>query len=158
MMGWCMYELIYLIALSSVTSVFCVYVFYNLIRWRLSTSLKAIALHFLSVLLIGLGYLISEYYIDYNNHFRCEDREGTASIVMLISVLIIILLCVLLLRKQYVINRSVNTLLALFETLLLLWVLVFLAIPDWKSFSELVMLSFLIPIGIFDYIFELIPS
>lgn len=147
-MGWCLYELIYLVTLSSVTFVFCGYSFYNLVRWRISKCNKAIALHFISMFLIGFGYLVSEYFIDYYGQNSCQERESVSSQVMLVSTIFIMIMCFVLRKKQYILNCPVNKILVFLDAALLLAVLLFVVIPEWKDFIKLITFLFSVPFEI----------
>lgn len=147
MINWCLYELIYLITFSSVTLVFVPFLIYALVKRRIVQVEKLLALHFISVVLIGLGYFLSELLIDELDLYRCSENEQIALLAMLFVLASVSLVSLWHWKKQHVVNKLVNRLLAALD--IFCWVIVlFIVISDFENFYELSMLLLFIPFQI----------
>lgn len=137
-MGWCMYELLYAGVVSTTTMVFLVCIAYVLITRQSNKLIKIIALHGISMLVIGLGYLFSEWYMDNvsTSIHSCSDRESVTTRAMLVSVAVIILACLLLRKNKYVINKLITTVLCSINTLVVFIFLMSEVVPNWKSYAD----------------------
>ena len=145
MLGLCFYQIFYAVAVTNVTLVFAAYILYCLLRKRAYKIPKVVALHFISLLIIGIGYWCSEWYIDNNFiHYDCSDREDSAGLAMIISTLAILIVCVLFRKRLYVINRFVDKVFVIFDASLLFYVMV-LVIPNFGKFIEEILLFVSIP-------------
>jgi hypothetical protein len=118
MLGWCLYELIYLLAFFGLFLGFGVCIVYSYLRVRITQATKFFALHAISTILLGVGYVSSEFYIDFFGNYSCDSETDIAIKSMIISFACVVYLCVKFRAKEYVLNSSVNHWLAVVSVLL----------------------------------------
>lgn len=114
-----MYQLVYMIAVIVVSVPFFVSALYNYIKSHSNKSVKALALHLISMILIGIGFVISEFYIAYFEVYGCEESEGIAFFFMVVTTIVIVYIWGEFKKKKYVFTCKANRTLAYIDVTLM---------------------------------------
>ena len=152
-MGWCLYGLIYVI-----TIVFVVVCFISWAMLNVFLSLKIkfktiIALHFISLIVILLGYLVTESFINSQSQYICKEKEFVAVVVMIISVVSILIICIIFSKYQFLINKKITTTLAILDVGIVTIFIFFVLIPNWLDYKGLFEFFFFLPAEVIRVIF-----
>ncbi len=152
MWGSCWYELIYLMAAVGVAFVFAVIVTYNLAFYEYKLMRKMSALGFTAMVILGIGFFASELLINqFFNEYSCNPEEATATILMLISVAIIILIYITTRNRDNIFGPKTDSILMLLFSAVVLTGL-YSIISEKDGFESLLFLLF----GPIEIIFRLV--
>lgn len=142
----CWYELIYAIAVANVMFVFVLIALYYLIVKKFRVVQKVSTLGFISLVILGFGFIVSEFLIDYFDGYSCEKNEIIATWTMFISIAIIVFLFITLRKKEYVFGRIFDRILMILFTVLVSATLYIIVTGD--DAEDIIMLLLLGPMEI----------
>lgn len=107
-MGWCLNELVYFLAAGNVTLLFSILLILNLFLLRYDSIKKISSLAIVSLLIVGVGAVLSESYIDYLNTSDCTNRGDISTTSMVLSGLVIVFVCFAVRKRKHVFNGKVD--------------------------------------------------
>jgi hypothetical protein len=141
--SWCLYEFAYIIAVSSTFVLFYPYALYLVIRGRKEKFKKTVALHTVSLFSVGLGYLISEMYIDAFANHHCDASATIAINSMIIALFGTIMFGLYRMKQQYLFGLFIDKILIGLACIILLLSVVFSFSSDEgiEGFFMLIMIA-----------------
>lgn len=145
-MGWCMYELVYMLAAGNLVLIYAGFIIYNLLRRRFKVVRKILVQSLVSFLIVGGGVLLSEFMISLLDDQGCDNSGNMAIAAMLLATFVIIFFSAIIKNKQYVFNEKVDIYLSIISLIL---VSTIIAISIWEDdFIEILELIVMLPISI----------
>lgn len=112
MMGWCLYEIIYILAAGNVALLFAILIILNLFRLSHDIIQKIASLAFVSLFIVGAGVVVSESLISYFGTSNCEVQGNVSIISMILTFIVIVFVSIAIRKRKYVFNNKVDKVLS----------------------------------------------
>ncbi len=123
MMGWCLYEIIYILAAGNLALLFAILITLNLFRLRSDIVQKMTALASVSLLIVGVGVVVSESVIGYLGTSNCEVEGDVSMAGMVASIVVVVIVSIATRKRKYVFNSKVDKVLGILLGLFIIGVI-----------------------------------